>query len=1404
MKSTLLKEEYQLDMLEKSIKNNKNNNQDNYDNNKKANFDNLRKRRQSKLQVANRYIAGFVNDLKETIAIGGYDDNIFSQSNNQKQRKISKRFSMLKGINNNNNNNNNENNDSNNNNNNNLNSIIPNRLKGKTKTISKNSKFFKNGINRNSISKDNYIKRISLLSENNNKNIQRNSLLSENSNIRNRNGNSFGGNSMSIINLNKTPQNIVNNQFTRKFSKISNLRKTNTLLNNESNSVNMKSAFKKEKRSSNLLSGFSRISTMVLAKNSKLVKFKVSDNSVKKSTIINNNSNSKDNKYNKYVRRWSEYDGKGKKKNSSNDLFSFFLKPQYFEDNEIKRKENISKTRRESKNRFHLDDDENSSLFEMTKISNKEILELNELSNDLKKSLILTPKNAKDILKKTFIGESVELFKKLSLSNLNASENENESDKEIPKEDLEKYRELQKKGLVYDSLDEYNDQDIGTFFINPNSKYLIILDCFIFFCTMYVLIAYPLFLGINEIYCRLGKFLNFKNAFELFVDFVFFVDFIVSNFIGFYNSEDVLQTNLRVIIPNNLESWFIFDLVCAIPFKTIFSFLDTKCQDQGFLNSYRFSHNFYYLWILVRCIKVFKILQRNKFLFYLDESLDSYEYYNNYVNFYKNITICFVTFNFVSCIFIFLGKNDYSSWIVNFGFEEEGFLKLYFLCVYYLIETVTTVGYGDLFCITIPEKIFGIVMEFGGIIAYSWLVSSISNYVKSKSDQEEEYRNKYLVLQGIKKKYPNLSDDLFERINRYIKHKQNNEDQEKNLIEELPISLKNILVYDMYEPIIRNFIFFKNFDNKDFIVRVIFCFKPILAIKNDILIKDGDFIEDIIFVKRGRISLELPLKIGDNIQDNYPVTEENNTRTFSQMVTAANQTRSLSGNLLLPNSTEDFDEEPEFMYQNFKILDIRKNEHFGDVLMFSNERSPLCAIVKSRKAELFYLKKSDAIEISQSYPQIWQKITKKSLFNMKQIRRLMAKVINIFNTSNGLTAQNQNEDIEESNTSQGIDGELQSIPSSSDINNIKNKDSLNLNNLKTIKESEIYSEEGFENISSSRNSDSLNNVSSKNELIKKNSDNDNEDNEKVSNSFTYKSKVTKNSKKSKFSKKSNDNETFRITHLSNRKVDFSESLSDDFEKQMLISKRSNSTPYLPDEINNEIYPNENFMKYKEGNDINHKIINNKINNINNDNISICSTEISFSISSKYENIDELSDYRYSKISKLRKKIKLILKDEEYCLDSDSDKKISSKRTHMRTLNHQLKNCCVSFEEINPKTLIKYPSDNLLMQKKKNSKKKVMKKKKKHDELTPKTNQNYSDLSLHDLIQKNSINNNLVSNEFKNNESNSNSFSNFFNNFMDKEIKKTKDEIKDDDNELSKKLKKMENIKKNLTEKNQES
>jgi len=40
--------------------------------------------------------------------------------------------------------------------------------------------------------------------------------------------------------------------------------------------------------------------------------------------------------------------------------------------------------------------------------------------------------------------------------------------------------------------------------------------------------------------------------------------------------------------------------------------------------------------------------------------------------------------------------------------------------------------------------------------------------------------------------------------------------------------------------------------------------------------------------------------------------------------------------------------------KELKIIDLRKNEHFGDILMILNEKSPVAVKVKSKKAELFF------------------------------------------------------------------------------------------------------------------------------------------------------------------------------------------------------------------------------------------------------------------------------------------------------------------------------------------------------------------------------------------------------------------------------------------------------------------
>ena len=1042
------------------------------------------------------------------------------------------------------------------------------------------------------------------------------------------------------------------------------------------------------------------------AKNIKSVKFDIPKKTntyiiKKKKTNYSNN-----NTLNIYLRKLSEK--KDIRNIRENTLFSFFQRPQLFE--EQPRKTQSIEFRKLSFIKNEEFDNEN---FFNNQLSSKSIIQLNEITQDLKKSIIVTKKpsnfklsqlNKKDYLfdHQDSFDENNEMEIKLDLKS--------KFDKES------KYRELQRKSCVYDSLDEYNDEDISTFFIHPESKYLKYLDGVITICVIYNLFYIPLFLGYKNHYCKIDNYFSFSTFIDLLIDFCYLIDLIIHFFIGYFNKDDILRTENYLIIINNLKGWFIIDLISLIPFKTLFNFLDTKCKDINFLSSNLYQNHFYYLLIYLRLIKTFR-LHHNLFLQYLDEKLDKYEHYNNYFSFYLLAFIFFITLHIVTCILIFIGKNDYPNWIIYFEFGEYTFYKLYFLGIYYIITTVTTVGYGDLYCYTPKEKIFAILIEIVGIVAYSYILTSISNYVKSKSDVEEEYFKKYQILEDIKMNYNGLSDDLFERIDRYLKHKQNNEDQEKNLIDELPITLKNNLVYNMYQSIIENFVFFKNFDNKDFIVKVIFCFQPILAIKNDILIKDGDFIEDIIFVKKGKLTLELPIKIKEeeeNINSNKSNSNKNqlnsdiNNFTQASMTIYNNHLKNQSAKCI-NNSCEEgtFQEEEQIKYQNYKILDIRKNEHFGEVLMLSNERSPLIAIVKSRKAELFYLNKKDAIDISNDYPQIWSRIEQKSIFNMKQIKKLMTKILKIFYNSNGIKGELSNFKTTKTNES-----DLQSIPSISDYNrnNTSGLKYKEINNLKTIKEATIIEDSESKSKSSISNSSSTTNKNNKSDSI---------DNAQTK---QYEIK-TDSSNYDYYNNNTQSIDTIKIKNDHNiMNVDFSEIYSDkDTYNKYFNSKRSLLTPYKPDEINKEIYPNENFTTNENYNKINYTNINNfndyynnnsqksnilnkkmisKKNNLNNNdyninNISMCSTEISFSINSKYENIDELSDYKYSKTPKLRKKIKSILKDYD---DSELEFITKIKKKSTNSLNSSMK--------LKKNHLRKTSSSDLIKRKKRNKRRDI--------------------------------------------------------------------------------------------------
>jgi hypothetical protein len=144
--------------------------------------------------------------------------------------------------------------------------------------------------------------------------------------------------------------------------------------------------------------------------------------------------------------------------------------------------------------------------------------------------------------------------------------------------------------------------------------------------------------------------------------------------------------------------------------------------------------------------------------------------------------------------------------------------------------------------------------------------------------------------------------------------------------------------------------------------------------------------------------------------------ENNNKNTKNKGLTQIKDTKinlstqiGFSENSLI-DEDESYDKNEE-NWQFLKILDIRKNEYFGDIYMFLDRPAPLTLKVKSKIAEIFALKKRDALNINKIHHNIVKRIQVKSYKNLLSIKKKTIKIlqkyydVTRFNTIGGVNLQ---------------------------------------------------------------------------------------------------------------------------------------------------------------------------------------------------------------------------------------------------------------------------------------------------------------------------------------------------------------------------------------------------------------
>lgn len=93
------------------------------------------------------------------------------------------------------------------------------------------------------------------------------------------------------------------------------------------------------------------------------------------------------------------------------------------------------------------------------------------------------------------------------------------------------------------------------------------------------------------------------------------------------------------------------------------------------------------------------------------------------------------------------------SWVARFDLADAAAEAQYVASFYFIVATITTVGYGDFNGGTEAERLFCCVLMLIGVVAYSMSISALSQLISERRRRAQDLRQRLGVLDRIRRRY---------------------------------------------------------------------------------------------------------------------------------------------------------------------------------------------------------------------------------------------------------------------------------------------------------------------------------------------------------------------------------------------------------------------------------------------------------------------------------------------------------------------------------------------------------------------------------------------------------------------------------------------------------------------------
>jgi CRP-like cAMP-binding protein len=396
-------------------------------------------------------------------------------------------------------------------------------------------------------------------------------------------------------------------------------------------------------------------------------------------------------------------------------------------------------------------------------------------------------------------------------------------------------------------IEKYQDVQVKSkenYLFHPDSKIHTFWSFVVFVFVLYTFTLMPWIMAFEEV--QVG---NRWFFIETLADCVFLVDILITLNSSYYDKDKVIVRSRFKVFLNYLFGWLLVDIITILPFSFM---LESGTSDPS-----NRSIKFIRLLRIIRVVrakkigKIFKILAETNTFSFLKT-------HQGITRLLGGLFAVLLMTHFFACIWFLSSKIDNfepDTWVVRKNLQDEDHSTLYLTSLYFICTVLTTVGFGDIFPVTVIEKLIAMTWMVYGIGFYSFVVGNLSS-VLSSLDQKQAFINEKLSLIQIfaeETKLPQkISIEISNQVKQALRATSLNDEERVSLVQKLSKGLRFEMATLMYENAIKNITFFVSKD-QSFVSDIVPMLNLLKIAKRNLIYEKHQYADEMYFIKTGRV-----------------------------------------------------------------------------------------------------------------------------------------------------------------------------------------------------------------------------------------------------------------------------------------------------------------------------------------------------------------------------------------------------------------------------------------------------------------------------------------------------------------------------------------------------------------------